>query len=601
MVGGVKPLVQTWDLDAIYPGGSDSEALRQELSRLEQEIPAVLARAKRLGVPQTPAAIPAWSELIVQQMDLASYLRQTGAYISCLNSANMKDTEAKVLGGRHRQLQGAFNNLVTMIDAQMLEIPEEAWQALLAVPEFDAIRFNLEEKRRRAAQKMASEQETLATSLSVNGYHGWNEMYNAIVAQMTVPWEENDQTVQLSMSQAANKLTHADRTVRQEMASRYTKAWSDQEDLFATVLNNLGGYRLNLYEARGWESVLQEPLETNRMTAQTLETMWSVIVQSRGPLVEYLDRKARLLGLEKLAWYDIGAPLGGVERKVGYDEAAAFIITHFGAFSPELAAFAQHAFENRWIEAEYRPGKRPGGFCTSFPVAKQSRIFMTYGGNPRNVSTLAHELGHAYHQSVMNDLPQMAQGYAMNVAETASTFAEMIVADASVKAATDESERLALLDGKARQAVSFLMGLHARFTFELAFYEERRRGPVPARRLVALMEEAMRTAHHGALAEYTGNAWASTLHFYLTGQPFYNFPYTFGYLFSAGIYARAQAEGAGFVAKYNALLRDTGRMRVEDLAEKHLGVDLTKPDFWQAAVDLVLGDVHEFLNVTADR
>jgi len=595
----MRQLSQTWDLDAIYPGGSGSDALKQELARLEQEIPALLARASELGAPQTPAAVGAWSDLLVQQMDLASHVRQTGAYINCLNSANMKDAAAKVLGGRHRQIQGAFNNLATVLDAQLLAIPADAWQALLAIPAFDAIRYNLEEKRRRAAQKMEAQQETLATSLSVNGYHGWNEMYNAIVAQMSLPWEENGQTVQLSMSQAANKLAHADRAVRQEMAARYTKAWADQADLFATVLNNLGGYRLNLYEARGWDSILQEPLETNRMTAQTLETMWDVIKKSRGILVEYLDRKASLLGLTKLAWYDAGAPLGGVERKISYEEAAEFIITHFGRFSPELAAFAEQAFENRWIEAEYRPGKRPGGFCTSFPVAKESRIFMTFGGNPRNVSTLAHELGHAYHQAIMNDLPQMAQGYAMNVAETASTFAEMIVADASVKAATDEAERLALLDGKARQAVNFLMGLHARFTFELAFYEERRRGPVPASRLDALMNEAMATAHHGAISEHNDHAWASTLHFYLTGQPFYNFPYTFGYLFSAGIYARAQAEGASFVPKYNALLRDTGRMRVEDLAQKHLGVDLTRPDFWQSAVDLVLADVHRFLALTA--
>lgn len=593
-----KTLSQVWDLDPIYPGGSESEALKQELARLEQEIPALQASVAQQGVPQTPEAVKEWSSLLGRLMALSSRFRQASAFISCLTSANMKDQEAKVLAGRLRQIGAALGNVTTAIDGQMLTIPEPAWEKLLAMEEFTEVRFNLAEKRRRAAEKMSVEQETLSTSLSANGYHGWNEMYNAIVGQMSVPWEENGKAVQLSMSQAANKLSNPDRAVRQEMGARYSKAWKDQEDLFATVLNNLGGFRLNLYKARGWESILREPLDYNRMTAKTLETMWDVIVSNRSLLVEYLNRKASLLGLEKLAWYDLGAPLSSAERKVSYDEAAQFILTHFAKFSPELAKFTAKAFEDRWIEAEDRPGKRPGGFCTSFPVAKQSRIFMTFAGNQRNVSTLAHELGHAYHQAVMNDLPQMAQGYAMNVAETASTFAEMIVADASVKAAQSPEEKLALLDGKARQAVSYLMSLHGRFTFELAFYKERERGPVSAQRLNALMQEAMETAHCGALSEYTTQAWSSTLHFYLTGVPFYNFPYTFGYLFSAGIYARAQAEGPAFVEKYNALLRDTGRMQVEDLAQRHLGVDLTRPEFWQSAVDVVLADVREFLRLT---
>ncbi|MFZ5827858.1 MAG: M3 family oligoendopeptidase [Bacillota bacterium] len=593
-----KTFSQTWDLDSIYPGGSSSGALKQELASLEKEIPALQARAAQLGAPQSPEAVTGWSSLLTAMMDLASRLRQTGAYINCLNSQNMKDAEARVLGGRHRQIAASFAQLSTVIDAQLLAIPAPAWDALLAMEQFREVRFNLAEKRRRAAEKLPPEQEALSASLSANGYHGWNEMYNAIVGQMSVPWEKDGKEVALSMSQAANLLSDADRAVRQEMAARYGKAWSDNADLFATVLNNLGGFRLNLYQARGWDSVLHEPLDMNRMTAQTLDTMWDVIVKNRPVLVEYLKRKAELLGLERLNWYDMGAPLGSVERKVTYEEAAAFIITHFGKFSPELAAFAEHAFEARWIEAKDRPGKRPGGFCTSFPLAKQSRIFMTFAGNPRNVSTLAHELGHAYHQSVMNDLPQMAQGYAMNVAETASTFAEMIVADAAVQAAASEEERLALLDGKARQAVAYLMSLHARFTFELAFYAERKRGPVSAQRLSALMHEAMETAHGGAMGEYSAHAWAGTLHYYLTGVPFYNFPYTFGYLFSAGIYARAQAEGPGFVAKYNALLRDTGRMQVEDLARQHLGVDLTGPEFWQSALNVVLADVHRFLKLT---
>ncbi len=270
----------------------------------------------------------------------------------------------------------------------------------------------------------------------------------------------------------------------------------------------------------------------------------------------------------------------------------------FHRFSPKMADFAVKAFENGWIEAEDRPGKRPGGFCTSFPIHKETRIFMTYAGTASNVSTLAHELGHGYHQHVMNDLPALAQEYAMNVAETASTFAEMVVSDAAVKAAETEETRLTLLEDKIQRSVAFYMNIHARFLFETAFYEERRKGLVGMDRLNELMLSAQKTAFRDALDQYHPHFWASKLHFYITEVPFYNFPYTFGYMFSTGLYAEALRRGAAFEDQYVALLRDTGRMTVEELAHKHLGVDLRKPDFWQQAMDLSVADVQEFLRLT---
>jgi oligoendopeptidase F len=190
------------------------------------------------------------------------------------------------------------------------------------------------------------------------------------------------------------------------------------------------------------------------------------------------------------------------------------------------------------------------------------------------------------------------RNYAMNVAETASTFAEMIVADASVKKAKSGEERLALLEDKVQRSVALLMNIHGRFLFETSFYEERKKGIVSTEKINQLMEAAQKEAYCDALGEYHPHFWASKLHFYITGVPFYNFPYTFGYLFSLGIYAKALEEGTAFEEKYIALLKDTGSMQVEDLAMKHLGVDLTKEDFWQKAVQLTVQDVEEFLEAT---
>ncbi|MBY6278208.1 M3 family oligoendopeptidase [Symbiobacterium thermophilum] len=596
-----QPLNQTWDLDVFFPGGSSSPEFKRFLDELAEDVADFGRRLQAAGAPGTAAALDGWMPLLGTFQDLTQRIRQAGAFVSCLTAQDMADEGAKLLQGRVAQIRAALGNATTLLDHHLSAMPEEVFAALESRPECAAIAYPLRERRTRAAMRMDPQRESLAGDLAVDGYHAWGQLYGELVARVQIPWEEGGRTVHLSAGQAANKLLDPDRSVRVRLWERWEKAWADQADLIGAALNHLAGFRIQLYEHRGWDSILAEPLENNRMKAETLEVMWDVIDRNKGIFVEYLKRKARLLGLDKLAWHDVDAPLGGTDTKMTYDEAADFVVEHFGRFSPDMARFARKAFAERWIEAEDRPGKRPGGFCTSFPLSRQSRIFMTFGGNLDNVSTLAHELGHAYHQSVMNDLPQLAQGYAMNVAETASTFAELLVSDAALKAAGSDEERLALLASKAERAVAFFMNIHARFLFETRFYAEREKGLVPVARLNELMVQAQKEAYRDALSEYHPHFWASKLHFYSTGQPFYNFPYTFGFLFSSGVYARALEEGPAFAQRYVDLLRDTGRMRVEDLAAKHLGVDLTKPDFWQAAVDVSVADVRQFLALTEGR
>ncbi|MGG1662030.1 M3 family oligoendopeptidase [Brevibacillus sp. NRS-1366] len=593
-----KSLPQRWDLDVLFPGGSESEDFRAFLGLLEGDIADLKARVEQSDL--------AWNEkntfmeVVSDVQSIAVRVRQAGAFISCLTAQNVKDEPAKLLGGRVKTISASFGAALTRWEEQLVNIEESAWKSLLAEEELQPIAFVLEERRRRAQEKLPPEQEVLANDLAVDGYHAWQDLYNAVVGRMTIEVELDGETKQLSVGQAANLMSHPDRAVRAHVFAKWQEAWGKETELCAQALNHLGGFRLALYRHRGWESVLREPLDIGRMQEKTLDAMWQAIDNRKDRLVAYLERKAKLLGIEKLSWYDVSAPVGNSHKKVSYDEAAAMIVEHFNRFNPNMASFAEQAFDEAWIEAEDRPGKRPGGFCTSFPVSKQSRVFMTYAGNASNVSTLAHELGHAYHQQVMWDLPPLAQNYAMNVAETASTFAEMILADAAVKNAANDDERLVLLEDKLQSVVAFFMNIHARFLFEKNFYEQRKNGLVSAADLDRLMLEAQQQAYKGALAEYEPHFWASKLHFYITTYPFYNFPYTFGYLFSMSVYARALEEGDSFAAKYDALLQDTGRLMVEDLAKKHLGEDMTSVDFWQAAVDLAVADIDEFLRLTEE-
>lgn len=583
-----------WDLDSLFPGGSTSTAFHTYLENLHTDIKELLKLVKEID-PAKESTAENLQLFITKLEDAMFRFREAAAFVSCLHAQDVNDEHADALVARRGTLSASFSEVITQFNEKLSAIPEERWQALHSSANLLEVAYVLDEYRTKAKDLLPAEQEALINDLAVDGYHAWNQMYSTIVGNMAVNIEEEGQTKAYSVGQASNKLSTASRETRKHVHEKLQEAWKEQSALFAQTLNHLAGFRLQTYKHRNWENVLKEPLSINRMKQETLDAMWTAISNNKQPFVQYLNQKAELLGLEKLSVYDTDAPITKNEKRVSYTEGANFIIEQFHSFSPKMAAFAKEAFEKRWIEAEDRPGKRPGGFCTSFPDSKETRIFMTYSGTASNISTLAHELGHAYHQHVMNDVHGLNQRYAMNVAETASTFAEMIVADAAVEQAETKEEKKALLEDKIKRSVAFFMNIHARFIFELNFYKEREKGFVSSERLNEMMVEAQKEAYQDALEEYDPYFWASKLHFHITGTPFYNFPYTFGYLFSLGIYAHAKEKGGSFENDYIALLKDTGRMTVEELAHKHLGAELTKPDFWEAAICLCIRDVEEFL------
>jgi oligoendopeptidase F len=595
------PYSDVWDLEIIFKGGSDSKEFADHLTLTSELIDLFQAKASSWTPLNTTEDSKFLQELLEDFEHAAKKLRQAGAFVGCLQAQNTEDKKAYNLEARVTSLSAAFQTALSRFDSLLTTINDDVWVQLLADEKLKVLSYILNERRDRAKDKLSKEEEAIISALGVDGYHSWGQLYDLIVGKIKIPFNENGKEKLLSVGQAFNKFSSPDREIRTAIFENWEKAWGDQADILAKTLNHLSGFRLSVYKKRGWEDVLKEPLSINRMEKRTLETMWTVISENKQMLVKYLERKATLLGLEKLSWYDLDAPYGKTASKVSYQEGAEFIEQNFAIFGEKMASFAQKAFKEQWIEGEDRPGKAPGGFCTFFPESNQSRIFMTYSGTPSNVSTLAHELGHGFHTFAMKGVHHLNRNYAMNVAETASTFAEMIVADAAVKNAKDEEEKLVLLDDKIQRTVALLMNIHARFLFETRFYEERKQGPVAVERLNELMLAAQKEAYSNALEEYHPLFWASKLHFFITGVPFYNFPYTFGYLFSLGIYAQALEEGRGYEDKYIALLKDTASMSVEDLAQKHLQVDLTQPEFWEKAVRICLDDINEFLALTEDK
>ncbi len=596
-----KTYAEVWDLDIFFKGGSLSPELREHLETLTIKLDEFEQTLSTFDVPQSASEANNIVLLIEKTKQVAENLTQAGAVIGCFLAQDTTDKHAKLLQGEIGSLGARFSSSMLIVQQQLSKTDDHIWDLLMKDTQLKEFAFVLNEWRNEAQQLLSEKEEDMITTLGVDGYHGWGQLYDLLVGDIKVRVTVDGEEKEFSVGQASNLSSHSNATVRKESFDALEQAWTEKEEFFAKTLNHMAGFRLAVYKKRGWESVLKEPLHMNRMKQETLDAMWGAISAHKQPFVQYLKRKSELVGADAMHWYDLDAPVTESTQKISYQDGAEFILNHFGKFGSELEQFSRKAFEDQWIEAEDRPNKRPGGFCTEMPLSQQSRIFMTYSGTMSNVATLAHELGHAFHTHALRSIHWMNSQYAMGVAETASTFAEMIVADAAVKEAKSDEEKLALLEDKIQRSVAFFMNIHARFLFETRFYEERKKGIVAASRLNTLMEEAQREAFGDSLGDVHPHFWASKLHFYITSVPFYNFPYTFGYLFSLSIYAKAIQEGSSFEEKYIALLQDTAIMSVEDLAMKHLEEDITQHAFWEKGIRLCIKDVEEFLVLTSSK
>lgn len=586
---------QRWDLDSIFPGGSKSP----ELTKFRLNLKVKLETAKKLVEGLTAQDRTGWAKFVLDMQNIYDDIRQSSSFIGCVISDNVDDEEGHRLDAEIECYSAEWQQMMTRLEDFALKLSDSDWNEFITETKLDSVRFFLDEMREKAKAKMAPELERLALSLAVDGYHAWNRIYDKMAGDLRVDFEENGQTKKISLGQLAAKLDLPDREIRRISFEKLSEAWQSRAELAAMTLNSLAGFRLSLYKNRGWESPLFESLRNARLKRETLDAMWQVVAKESPKLQKYISAKKKMLKIDKFMWYDQTAPVGKTSMKFSYKEAGDFIVKHLSKLSPEMGEFSRRALDKRWVEAEDRSGKAAGGFCTGLPLSKESRIFMTFTGTFGGLSTLAHELGHAYHSFVLNDKPSFVSRYPMTLAETASTFNELAVTDAAMEAANDPQEKLMLLDQKIANAYIMMCNIRARFIFDETFYAERKNGFVPRSRLDELMVSAQKTAFAGTIEGEGWHPlfWASKLHFFISGMPFYNFPYTFGLLFANGIYDRALKDGDSFAGNYRNLLADTGGMVTEEVAKKHLGVDLTKEDFWRDSVNLIMADIDQFVEL----
>lgn len=595
-----EALQQRWSLEGIFPGGSESSEFKQFLIELEEDISKETATTIETKELEAISGFERWIEQMNRIQELSTRLLEATHFVECLKSENVEDEKAIILSEKVRDISSQFEIVINDFEQALVHIPDEIWERLLQMEKINQLAYPLQEKREKARGKLPVAQEKLIQDLSINGYHAWVNLYNSVTGKTKIVLEEDGQRKYLSFGQVYNLLhSSINHHSRRNLVNALHHAGEKVAETCAAALNNIAGFRLQVYKHRGVDSILTEPLRYNRMSQTTLDSMWEAVNQSKPIINSYLKRKARLLGLEKIDWFDMYTPIGKVTKTYTYEEAAEIILTGFHSFSPKLADYTERAFQEGWIDSENRDTKASRGFSARFPLIKQSRIFMNFQGTHNNLAILAHELGHSFHQGIIsNDVPPFAQQYTMAVSETASTFAETIILNKVIQNISNEHEKLLLLEAKIQTALSYLIGVQGNFIFEKDFYEIRKKRVVGVDELSQLMEKAQQYAFNDYLASYHDLSWIWNRHFYFTDKPFYNFPYTFGFLFSQGIYANALQEGHSFEKKYIDLLRDTGRMTAEQLAFQHLGFDLTKQEFWKKAMQIVLQDIKDFLALT---
>lgn len=587
---------QVWNLDSVFQINSNQftnhiQDLERSLDKLDGHLAATSISSKEDAVHIL--------NLLKEIDSMKLNLSQASSFITCLLAQSPADQEASILQGRVAKLKSKYGITLTKFQAIVANISLDIWLDAVKLDELKDFQFILAEWREEGATALTSNEKAILSNLSVDGYHAWGQLYQTLMGKLEIEIQLEGKPQKYSIGQALNLRAHSSEEIRKVAHEKLEHKWSEQKESFAKVLNHIAGFRLQLYNFEGTDDVLEEPLRKNRMKKETLEAMWSVVSKNKNAFAQYLNRKANMMGDEKLQFYNFWAPVETKVKEIQYEDAIDLVEDAFRIFGKQLEAFVTTAIEEQWIEAENRSKKSAAAFCAGFPMSEESRIFMTYDGTMKGILTLAHELGHAFHNTAMNGVAGLNRQYPLCIAETASFFAELIVLDAAIEAAVTKSEKITLLDEKLKRSVMNFMNIHSRFLFEQNFYEERKKGLVSAQRLNELMQEAISDGYRDSLDNVSVHTWLWTPHFYITDAPFYNFPYTFGYLLTYRLYEKAKEIGPDFENTYIQLLRDSGKMSMEDLMLKHLNEDITTEAFWEKAMKLCVQDAELFLELTA--
>lgn len=580
--------MHTWSLDDLYQGFNES--FDKDVETLTQQITNLNTLSETLEGKED------LHHFLTVYQDFAKLSRNLGAFIS-LNLAT--DSSDAISNQKYGQLSTLMSNTarpMALFKKFVLDKGDQldAWKEDSLIKEHE---FILEEIVKEGQYQLSDEVEDVIAKMQINASDTWSKLQTHLTANATIEFQGETQTISSIRKFAYDH----DQEVRKAAYLKELELYKKIEDPVVFSLNSIKGEVNTIVKLRGYEDSLEETLMDSRLSRKSLDALFLAMEESLPSFRKFLKHKAKLLGHEKgLPWYDLFAPME-TENPKSYtiEESKEMILNSFTTFSPDLKELAERAYDEKWIDFLPREGKRDGAFCSNLPQIKQSRVLTNYDGSISDIITIAHELGHAYHGHMIEDLSILNTGYTMPVAETASTFCENIVFNAAMKTASKE-EKLVLIENSLTDLTQIIVDISSRYQFEKEVLERRHQEFLFADDLKDIMIKAQKNTYGDGLDQDTLHPymWVCKGHYYNAGLSFYNFPYAFGGLFALGLYAQYEVEGESFVPKYQNLLTATTTASCEDTA-KLADIDTTDPDFWRSSLKLVEDRINDFIELSS--
>ena len=575
-----------WNLEVLYKGLDDPayEADMKKYEETQKEFAALFEEVKN----QKPEEVA--ETLLLKEEELTMLLGKLSTYLSLRQSVETENGD----------LMAQMNRLVRIYNTGM-ESELAADKFIAKIQDVDALakenkivaeyRSMIIRNKQKEKYLFSDEVEAMISAMDMTGGSAWGQLQSYLTSTVKVDYDGK----QITLTEVRNLANSPDAAVRKAAYEAELAAYEKIEDALAFALNNIKNQVTMLSEKRGYESPLAMTLMEARMKRETLDAMMEAIKEYLPKFRKYLRKKGEMLGYNNgLPWYELFAPLGKADKTYTIEEAKEYLVNCFSDFSQDLADMMSEAFDNEWIDFYPRKGKEGGAFCAGVSCLKQSRILTNFDGYFGSIGTLAHELGHAYHNRQIENQRIMNQDYPMPVAETASTFNETHLGQHAVAQASGE-ERLNLLENDLKEQTQCIVDIYSRYLFETAVFEQSKNKFLMAADLKELMLNAQKEAYGDGLDENYMHPymWACKGHYYSSGLSFYNFPYAFGNLFALGLYSKFLEEGHSFVPKYKAMLSATPTCTIEEAGEM-VGIDLTKKEFWASSLALIEKNIDRF-------
>ncbi len=576
---------EVWNLNPIYTG-FDAPEYAADFSAMCAKIDEYAAFTQTLGQGDALETLKKGTQMEEELTELVSKL---AGYASLRQAADTKNPEC---GSQMGRIMGQYSRVAAPVAAM------HQWEAslpnLMELVDSDeslsCYHHNFEKIQEGCRYLLPGMGEEIMAKMELSGGNAWSELQQYLTSTVPVTFRGE----KTNLSAIRNMAYSGDASVRKEAYDAELACYERIADAVAYALNSIKLETISDCQLRGYDSPLDRTLKHSDMKRETLDAMLGAMDEYLPVFWKYLKTKGKLLGYENgLPFYEMFAPMGKANKKYTTEEARDYLVKLFTEFNPEEGAMIAEAFDNEWIDFYPRDGKAGGAFCAGVECIGQSRILTNFDGAFGDIVTLAHELGHAYHNLCIADHRPLNHDYSMPVAETASTFNECVTMASAIAAASDKDEKMALIENQLQDVTQIICDIYSRYRFETMVFAHREEQFMDAATLCNFMLEAQKQSYgdgldHNVLHPYM---WVCKSHYY--GPTFYNFPYAFGGLFARGLYAQYEKEGAAFLPKYKQLLHTTPIATVEDTA-KVAGIDLTDKDFWRSALQTVADQIELF-------